>query len=97
VLTIQKKGTLIELSVSDTGFGIPVLQQEKIFTKLFRADNANKSDTGGSGLGLYIVKSIVTEAGGDIRFESEEGKGTTFYITFPQDGMRSRRGNVRLK
>jgi len=45
--------------VSDTGYGITASQQDKIFSKLFRADNVRAKDTEGTGLGLYIVKSIV--------------------------------------
>ena len=71
------------IKVIDTGCGIPKAQQSKIFTKLFRADNVKGQDTEGTGLGLYIVKSIVTKSNGEIWFESEEGKGSTFYIAIP--------------
>jgi signal transduction histidine kinase len=70
----------ILLKISDTGFGIPKNQQSKIFTKLFRADNAKLKDAEGTGLGLYIVKSIVDKTGGKVWFESKENKGTTFYV-----------------
>ncbi|MES2007183.1 MAG: HAMP domain-containing sensor histidine kinase [Patescibacteria group bacterium] len=95
-VAIAQEGAGLQIVVSDTGLGIPESQREQIFTKLFRADNANKSETDGSGLGLYIVKAIITEAGGDIRFETEEGKGTSFFITLPKEGMHQRGGNVRL-
>ncbi len=69
--------------VSDTGFGIPIDQQDRIFSKLFRADNVKKlSSSQGTGLGLYLVKSIIVSMGGDIRFSSEENKGSIFTITF---------------
>ncbi|HUD05070.1 MAG TPA: ATP-binding protein [Patescibacteria group bacterium] len=77
----NKKAILIK--VSDTGYGIPKNQQDKIFTKLFRADNVRDKEIGGTGLGLYIVKSIVENSGGKIWFESKENKGTTFYVTLP--------------
>lgn len=86
----------IEISIVDTGYGIPKEVHKKIFTKLFRAKNAKGKDPGGTGLGLYIVKSIVTETGGDINFYSEEGKGTHFTITFPRSGMQKKKGNVRI-
>jgi len=72
-----------ELQVQDTGVGIPKDQQERVFTKFFRAANVMRLDTGGSGLGLFISKNIVEAHGGRIRFESEEGKGTTFYLSLP--------------
>ena len=69
--------------VSDTGIGIPKEEQDKIFTKLFRADNA-RSLVGnqGTGLGLYLIKSIIEEMGGSIAFTSEENKGSIFTIKF---------------
>lgn len=82
----------ILISVSDTGYGIPEHQKDKIFTKLFRADNIRDHDTDGSGLGLYITKSILTEAGGSIWFDSTENKGSVFYVTIPLLGMRKREG-----
>ena len=78
----------ILISVSDTGYGIPKGQQRQVFTKLFRADNVKEKDVEGTGLGLYIVKSIVEQLGGAIRFESEENKGTTFYVTLPAGEMK---------
>jgi signal transduction histidine kinase len=85
----DKKNIL--LKVSDTGYGIPKHQQDKIFTKLFRADNVRDKDTNGTGLGLYIVKSIVENSGGKVWFKSsgEEGnKGTVFYVTLPLEGIK---------
>jgi PAS domain S-box-containing protein len=71
------------LNVSDTGVGIPDDQREMIFSKMFRAENAKMIDSQGSGLGLYMVKSIVDRAGGTISFSSSVGKGTTFYVRLP--------------
>jgi signal transduction histidine kinase len=80
ILTEQER---VVIKVIDTGCGIPKSQQSKIFTKLFRADNVKGEDTEGTGLGLYIVKSIVAQANGEIWFKSEEGKGSIFYIALP--------------
>ena len=78
----------IQIKISDTGYGIPKKQHEKIFTKLFRADNVRDKDTDGTGLGLYIVKSVVEKSGGKIWFESpEENFGTTFYVILPIKGV----------
>jgi two-component system phosphate regulon sensor histidine kinase PhoR len=76
----------IHFSVKDTGFGIPAKDQGKIFTKFFRAGNVRKIDPSGTGLGLYIVKLIVSEIGGTIRFTSEENKGSMFFVTLPMKG-----------
>ena len=73
----------IELSVKDSGIGIPQDQQERIFSKFFRAGNAIRVETEGSGLGLFIVKNIIEAHGGKIWFQSEENKGSTFYFTLP--------------
>lgn len=87
--SIKKENDQILISIADTGLGIPKEQQDKIFTKLFRADNVREKDTEGTGLGLYIVKSIIEHSGGKIWFESEENKGTTFYVELPLDGVDS--------
>lgn len=71
------------LSVTDDGIGIPKEDQPKIFAKFFRASNAVRSFTDGSGLGLSVVKSYVEENNGEISFESKEGVGTTFTMKFP--------------
>ncbi len=86
----------IAIVVSDSGYGIPAAQQEKIFTKLFRADNVREKDTDGTGLGLYIVKAIVDHSGGFIWFESVENKGTTFFVTLPMSGMKKKEGTRSL-
>ncbi|MDD5693626.1 MAG: CHASE4 domain-containing protein [Patescibacteria group bacterium] len=96
-VTIKKDNEYVTISVADTGFGIPPDQQEKVFTKLFRADNIKALDAEGSGLGLYIVKSIVEESNGKIWFESEENKGTTFYVSLPTNGMKGRAGSKPLE
>ncbi|MCK5490562.1 MAG: PAS domain S-box protein [Candidatus Pacebacteria bacterium] len=73
----------IQFSITNTGIGIPEELKNRIFTKFFRADNAVKTETIGTGLGLYINKNIVESHGGKIWFESEEKKDTTFYFTLP--------------
>jgi PAS domain S-box-containing protein len=66
--------------VSDTGIGIPEEEQNKIFTKMFRGGNARSIGSQGTGLGLYLIKSIIGAMGGSIGFVSEENKGSTFTI-----------------
>jgi len=82
-VTIDLQNGNFLFKVKDTGIGIPKEVQERIFTKFFRASNATRLDTEGSGLGLFITKNIIESHGGKIWFESEEGKGTTFYFTLP--------------
>ena len=95
ILARDKKNLLI--TVSDNGYGIPKDQQDKIFSKLFRADNVRERDTEGTGLGLYIIKSIVDHSGGNISFKSEEDKGTSFFVTMPLAGMKKKLGNKPLE
>lgn len=83
LLSIQPRGHELHIVVRDHGYGIPLGQQNRIFGKLFRADNARRADTDGTGLGLYLSKAMVEQAGGKIWFESVEAKGTTFYVTIP--------------
>lgn len=72
------------ISVSDAGMGIPSEEQSHIFQKFFRAKNARSAGAEGSGLGLYLAKTIVGNLGGSISFRSERGKGTTFTIRLPR-------------
>jgi signal transduction histidine kinase len=82
-VTTEKKGETVHLSVQDTGVGIPAVQKDRIFSKFFRAENVMRMETVGNGLGLFIAKNIVESHQGTIWFESELGKGTTFYISLP--------------
>ena len=73
----------ILVSVKDTGIGIPRGQQKRVFTRFFRAANAMKTETEGTGLGLFIAKNIIEAHGGKIWFKSKENEGTTFYFALP--------------
>ncbi len=95
-LSLGVKDDAFAIKIKDTGIGIPASQHEHIFEKLFRADNVKKTDTDGTGLGLYMVKQILDEIGGTISFASAEGKGTTFLVFLPLRGMKQRAGTRRL-
>jgi len=82
-MRLERKLKEVLFKIKDSGLGIPKEDQKYIFQKFFRAKNVQKEQTRGNGLGLYIVKSIVKQSGGKIWFESEEGRGTTFYFTLP--------------
>ncbi|KKT24956.1 MAG: Histidine kinase,histidine kinase,PAS domain-containing protein,GAF domain-containing protein [Candidatus Nomurabacteria bacterium GW2011_GWF2_43_8] len=82
--------------VSDTGQGIPQKEQSRIFTKLFRADNAIEQHTDGTGLGLYLSKSILDHCGGSIWFTSRENEGSVFYAAIPIAGMKAKSSEKML-
>jgi len=73
----------IEFKVQDSGAGIPKSQQGRVFSKFFRASNAMQMEPDGTGLGLYLTKNIIEAHRGKIGFQSEEGKGSTFWFTLP--------------
>ena len=68
----------VKVSVSDTGIGISDEHLERLFDRFYRADKARSRDKGGTGLGLAVVKSILTAHQSDIQVESTVGKGSTF-------------------
>lgn len=80
----QKNGSKILIEISDTGIGIPKNKYDKIFQRFARLDNAKKVRPDGTGIGLYLAKAVVEAHKGKIWFESEEGKGTTFFIEIPK-------------
>ncbi len=82
-ISTNVQSDMVEIVFKDNGIGVPKNEQPKLFERFYRASNTAKTASSGSGLGLYIVKSIARQLGGDIRFESEEGIGTTFFVTLP--------------
>ncbi len=73
----------VMISVSDTGYGIPVEDRPHIFERFYQSNHALQSKMGGYGLGLPIARLIVEQHGGEISFDSVLDKGTTFYFTAP--------------
>jgi two-component system sensor histidine kinase VicK len=82
-ISTSRTAETISISVQDEGIGIPKKDRDKIFSRFYRASNAESSFIDGTGLGLHVVKSIVQSFKGKIEFTSEEGIGTTFTVTFP--------------
>ena len=80
---IKPKHNRVILSVSDTGMGIPKNSRDNVFSKFYRGDNVIRKETSGTGLGLYLVKGLVSELGGEVWFDSTEDKGSTFYVSLP--------------
>lgn len=75
----------IVLAVTDTGHGIPAAAQSQLFTKFYRADNVRALGISGSGLGLYIAAAATAKLGGAVWFESQEHKGSSFFVVLPQN------------
>lgn len=82
-IDVNRRGEYVEIKISDTGVGIPKQDLPKLFSKFFRATNVIHLQTDGSGLGLFIVKSIIMRHGGQIWVDSVEGKGSTFTVLVP--------------
>lgn len=83
-LGLRAEPDFLQISIRDTGFGIPKEDIPHLFQKFYRVDNSNTRTVGGTGLGLYISRSIIELYKGKIWVESEEGKGSTFYINLPR-------------
>ncbi len=83
-VVISGEGEKVKIAVKDTGVGIPSTELDKIFEKFYRAKSPTTASIRGTGLGLAIVKGIVSDLQGEIKVESEEGKGSTFLITLPR-------------
>ncbi|MCK5211868.1 HAMP domain-containing protein [Candidatus Parcubacteria bacterium] len=79
----EGKAKFIQIEVEDHGIGIADKDQEHLFGKFFRGENAVRTQTEGSGLGLFIVKNVVEAHNGKIWFDSKVNEGTTFYIKLP--------------
>lgn len=82
-ISLKMKRPNFLIGVRDNGVGIPEKEQEKLFEKFFRASNAKKVKPDGNGLGLYITKEAVKLLGGKIWFESQEGRGSAFFVELP--------------
>ena len=79
----EVRGEHIFISIKDTGIGIPAADQPRIFEKFFRVRLLDQEEAGGSGLGLSMARTVARGHGGDIIFESQFNKGSTFTVILP--------------
>lgn len=83
VLSLQRRARVAEISVTDTGIGIPEEHLPHIFDRFYRVDRGRSRAVGGTGLGLSIVRQVAETHGGRVRVNSTPGKGTTFTVFLP--------------
>lgn len=83
-LKIENREETIIFSIKDEGFGIRWEEQQKIFERLYRVEKSRNPETGGSGLGLYISKSLAEQLGGTLKVTSEYERGSIFYLSLPE-------------
>ena len=82
-VTIKDFGEKVVWKIADRGVGISDDERNRIFDKFFRSANASRYQTDGSGVGLFIAKSIIKMSGGEIDFSTELGQGSTFWFSLP--------------
>jgi signal transduction histidine kinase len=82
-VSVRRVDTGVEVAVRDHGVGIPRNRQGRVFQRFYRAHAGTPHDYGGTGLGLYVARTIIARHGGRIWFETEEDRGTTFSFRIP--------------
>lgn len=75
----------VEMEVVDNGIGVPQDERHHLFTKFYRAKNAQRARPDGTGLGLFMAKKVIVAQGGALIFDSKEGVGSKFGFSFPKD------------
>jgi len=86
---VSNSDGVVEIAVTDQGVGIPEEDLDRVFERFYRIDPARSRHTGGSGLGLSIVKHVAQNHGGDVRVWSQPGSGSTFTIRLPEASSAS--------
>ena len=92
---IFNEGHATKIEISDTGIGIAVEDQEKVFDEFYQLDPARDEALGGTGIGLALARRLVELHGGKIGVESEKGKGSTFWFTLPDRSLAETKGDVQ--
>ena len=88
-VSLEKTKSSTRVLVEDSGEGIPLADQEKVFEPFYRVDKSRTKATGGYGLGLSLCREIMRAHGGEITLESEPGKGTRVFLEFPKEPSAS--------
>jgi len=83
-VSVDCSGDQVEVSVQDHGIGIPEAEQDRVFERFYRVDGARSRDTGGTGLGLSMVRHVVINHDGELELSSREGAGSVFTIRLPR-------------
>ncbi|MBI2779703.1 MAG: CHASE domain-containing protein [Gammaproteobacteria bacterium] len=83
-INVERRGSMIRVSVADQGAGIAPAFRDKIFQKFSQADTSDTRQKGGTGLGLSISKAIIERMGGQLAFDAQRETGATFYFDFPE-------------
>lgn len=87
VVQLAPQGRLAVVRISDQGLGIPAEALPKLFQRFYRADQSTNGHISGLGVGLYVVREVVSLHGGEVHAESVAGQGSTFTVTLPLDGI----------
>ena len=93
----RDRGEAIAFEITDTGIGIPANKQAQVFEAFKQTDGSISRQYGGTGLGLSITRNLVSLLGGEIVFESEEGRGTSFTVLFPLVSATLREHSVPME
>ncbi len=93
---LMRVGTLLALTVSDTGIGIPEEEQQHLFTRFFRSSLAQRSAIQGSGLGLSLARAVAEEHGGTLQVDSRPGEGATFSVRVPLAYERNMQDSTKV-
>jgi PAS domain S-box-containing protein len=96
-ITAKLDDANVVIAVHDTGYGIPEREQERVFSKFFRAENIANKDVTGTGIGLYLVSMVVKSLDGELWFDSTENKGSSFYLSLPRSGTLEKSGHFKLQ
>lgn len=89
IVNLRLEEDSVVCTVKDTGIGVPLEEQERLFTKFYRASNAKKQRPDGTGVGLFLAKRVIVAHGGSVIFSSVEGKGSTFGFRLPLKTLRA--------